>query len=57
MAANNPDTERTEEGDWRCKKCGGVGWCSCEDDEALDPICDCGWLGWMCHCEEVPDGK
>lgn len=50
MNRTNPDTERTADGHWRCKKCGGIDWCNCYEDGAPDPICDCGWPGYACQC-------
>lgn len=38
--------------DWYCVNCGGVNTCECADVEFPDPICDCGWPGYACHCME-----
>jgi hypothetical protein len=24
-----------------------------DEDRPEDPICDCGWPGYSCHCEEI----
>lgn len=38
-------------GAWVCKKCGGIDECNCLGNMP-DPICDCGWPGYACKCEE-----
>jgi hypothetical protein len=38
-------------GSWVCRGCGGIDYCYCAGDEA-DPICDCGWPGYACKCDD-----
>jgi hypothetical protein len=48
----DPNLEQIEEGVWKCKRCGGINWCSCLGG-VVDPICDCGHLAFDCRCADI----
>lgn len=37
---------------WQCRKCGGINVCFC-DPFQTEPICNCGYIGYECQCEEI----
>ena len=50
-----PNIVRTENGKyWMCTACDNIGCCTCLGG-MCDPICDCGWPGYACHCAHDED--